>query len=115
MRASWHGHIRRAAKAGMIPVQESAKGISFSVKVHPRARKNAITGVVGDALKLALTAPPVEGKANQAVIEFFADLFAIPRSSVTIASGETSRNKTVRIAGVSKPAAEQKLAENLKS
>jgi uncharacterized protein len=99
----------------MIPIQESAKGITFAVKVHPRARKNAITGVVGDALKLALTAPPVEGKANQAVIEFFAELFAIPRSSVTIASGETSRNKIVRIAGVSKPAAEQRLAENLKS
>ena len=101
----------------MIPVaiQESAKGISFAVKVHPRAHKNAITGTVGDALKLALTAPPVEGKANQAVIEFFADLFQIPRSSVTIASGETSRNKIIRIAGVSKPAAEQRLAEHLKS
>ena len=101
----------------MIPVaiQESAKGIAFAVKVHPRARKNAITGTVGDALKLALTAPPVEGKANHAVIEFFADLFQIPRSSVTIASGETSRNKVTRIAGVSKPAAELKLAENLKS
>jgi uncharacterized protein (TIGR00251 family) len=101
----------------MIPVaiQESAKGISFAVKVHPRARKNAITGVVGDALKLALTAPPVEGKANQAVIEFFAALFQIPRSSVTIASGETSRNKVIRIAGVSKPAAEQRLVANLKS
>ena len=98
----------------MIPIHESAKGITFAVKVHPRARKNAITGTVGDALKLALTAPPVEGKANQAVIEFFADLFAIPRSSVTIASGETSRNKVVRIAGVSKPVAEQRLAENLK-
>jgi uncharacterized protein (TIGR00251 family) len=98
----------------MIPILESAKGISFAVKVHPRARKNAITGTVGDALKLALTAPPVEGKANQAVIEFFADLFQIPRSSVTIASGETSRNKVIRIAGVSKAAAEQRLAENLK-
>jgi uncharacterized protein (TIGR00251 family) len=99
----------------MIPVFESAKGVSFSVKVHPRARKNAITGTVGDALKLALTAPPVEGKANQAVIEFFSELFAIPRSSVTIASGETSRNKVIRIAGVSKAAAEQRLAENLKA
>jgi uncharacterized protein (TIGR00251 family) len=95
----------------MIPIQESAKGIVFAVKVHPRARKNAITGVVGDALKLALTAPPVDGKANQAVIEFFSDLFAIPRSSVTIASGETSRNKVIRIVGMSKSAAEQRLAE----
>jgi len=99
----------------MIPLHETGKGISFAVKVHPRARKNAITGVVGDALKLALTAPPVEGRANQAVIEFFAELFAIPRSSVTIASGETSRNKVVRIAGVSKPVAEHKLVKNLKS
>lgn len=98
----------------MIPVHESAKVITFAVKVHPRARKNAITGVVGDALKLALTAPPVEGRANQAVIEFFAELFAIPRSSVTIASGETSRNKVIRIAGVSKLVAEQRLSENLK-
>jgi uncharacterized protein (TIGR00251 family) len=93
----------------MIPVSESAKGVSFSIKVHPRARKNAITGVMGDALKLALTAPPVEGKANQAVIEFFADLFQIPRSSVTIASGETSRNKVVRISGISRAAVEQRL------
>ena len=99
----------------MIAIQESAKGITFAIKVHPRARKNAITGVVGDALKLALTAPPVDGKANQAVIEFFADLFDIPRSSVTIASGETSRNKVVRIVGVGKPRAEQRLSENLKS
>jgi uncharacterized protein len=99
----------------MVPVTQGAQGVTFAVKVHPRARKNAITGTVGDALKLALTAPPVEGKANQAVIEFFADLFAIPRSSVTIASGETSRNKIVRVAGVSKPVAEQKLAENWKS
>lgn len=97
----------------MIPVSESAQGVSFAVKVHPRARKNAITGIVGDALKLSLTAPPVEGKANQAVIEFFADLFAIPRSSVTIASGTTSRNKVVRIAGLSRAAVEQRLAGTL--
>jgi uncharacterized protein (TIGR00251 family) len=94
----------------MIPIQESAKGISFAVKVHPRARKNAITGVIGDALKLSITAAPVEGKANQAVIEFFADLFAIPRSSVTIASGETSRNKVVLISGLSRGSVEQRLS-----
>ena len=102
---------RKTHTRHMIPVTESAKGIVFAVKVHPRARKNAITGTVGDALKLALTAPPVEGKANQAVIEFFADLFAIPRSSVTIASGETSRNKVVRVAGVTGEAARQRLTK----
>jgi uncharacterized protein (TIGR00251 family) len=95
----------------MIPIQESAKGVAFAVKVHPRARKCAITGAVGDALKLSLTAPPVEGRANQAVIEFFADLFEISRASVTIASGETSRTKVVRIAGLSRAAVEQRLTE----
>lgn len=93
----------------MVPLKESATGISFAVKVHPRARKNAITGTTGDALKLALTAPPVDGKANQAVIEFFADLFAISRSSVTIASGETSRNKVIRVNGISAEQVRQKL------
>jgi uncharacterized protein len=97
----------------MIPIHESAKGTSFAVKLHPRARKNAITGVVGDALKLALTAPPVEGRANQAAIEFFAALFQIPRASVTIASGETSRNKVIRIAGLSRASVEKTLTEAL--
>jgi uncharacterized protein (TIGR00251 family) len=97
----------------MIPVHESAKGTSFAVRVQPRARKNAITGKMGDALKLALTAPPIEGRANEAVIDFLAEVFQIPRSSVTIASGETSRNKVVRIAGLSRAAVEQRLAAAL--
>ena len=84
----------------MIPVQQSPAGTTFAVKVHPRAKKNAITGEVGDALKLALTAPPVDGKANEACIDFFAKLLKVPRSSVTIAAGHTSRNKVIRVAGV---------------
>jgi len=68
--------------------------------VHPRSKKNAITGELSDALKISLTAPPVEGRANQACIEFFAKLLKVPRSSVTIASGQTSRNKVIRVAGV---------------
>jgi hypothetical protein len=56
---------------------------------------------VGDALKLALTVPPVDGKANQACIEFFAKLLNVPRSSVTIAAGHSSRNKVIRVEGLS--------------
>jgi len=85
----------------MIPIHESSAGATFAVKVHPRARKDAINGEIGDALKLALTAPPVDGRANDACIEFFARLLKVPRSSVTIASGQTSRNKVIRVAGVS--------------
>ena len=85
----------------MIPIYDSPSGVTFAVKVHPRAKKNAITGEVGDALKVALTAPPVDGKANEACVEFFAKLLKVPRSSVTIASGQTSRNKVIRVVGLS--------------
>jgi uncharacterized protein (TIGR00251 family) len=86
----------------MIKVQGGGQGVSFAVKVHPRAKKDAITGELGDALKVSLTTPPVEGRANEACIEFFAKLLKVPRSSVTIASGQTSRNKVIRVAGVNR-------------
>jgi uncharacterized protein (TIGR00251 family) len=85
----------------MIDIHDTLAGATFSVRVQSRARKNAITGELGGALKLALTAPPVEGKANQACIEFFAKLLRVPRSSVTIASGQSNRRKVIRIAGMS--------------
>jgi uncharacterized protein (TIGR00251 family) len=84
----------------MVAIQNSPAGVTFAVRIHPRAKKNAITGKVGDALKLALTAPPVDGKANEACLEFFAKFLKVPRSSVTIAAGLTSRNKVIRVAGL---------------
>jgi len=84
----------------MLPIRETEDGATFAVKVHPRARKNAITGEIGNALKVSLTTPPVEGRANEACIEFFAKLLKVPRSSVTIASGQSSRNKVIRVAGL---------------
>ena len=85
----------------MIKVLDSSHGVTFPVKVHPRAKKDAITGEVGDSLKVSLTTPPVEGRANQACIEFFAKLLKVPRSSVSIAAGQTSRSKVIRVAGLS--------------
>lgn len=85
----------------MIPIQENNGAVTFAVKVHPRAKKNAITGELGDSLKLALTAPPVEGKANEACIEFFAKLLKVPRWSVSIAAGQASRSKVIRVVGLS--------------
>jgi uncharacterized protein (TIGR00251 family) len=70
---------------------------------------NAITGTIGDALKLALAAPPVEGRANEACIAFFAKFLNVRRSSVTIAAGESSRQKLIRIAGVRAAQVEEKL------
>ena len=83
----------------MIKVEQHADSITLSVRVHPKARYERISGVIGDSLKLDLTAPPVEGRANEACIRFFAHFLKVPRSSVTIAAGTSSRNKVVRIAG----------------
>jgi len=85
----------------MISLHESALGVSFAVKVQPRAKKNAILGEFDGAVKVSLAAPPVDGRANQACVDFFADLLNVPRSAVAIVSGETSRRKMVRVAGVS--------------
>ena len=84
----------------MIPIRDSAQGATFAIKVHPRAKKDAITGEVGDALKVSLTSPPVDGRANEACIDFFAKLLKVSRSSVTIAAGESSRNKVIRVSGL---------------
>jgi uncharacterized protein (TIGR00251 family) len=85
----------------MFSIEVNPEGITFAVKLHPRARKNAVTGELGGALKLSLTAAPVEGKANAACIEFLATLLKVPRSSVTIASGLSSRRKVIRVLGLS--------------
>ena len=84
----------------MPTIYEKQHAVTFAVKVHPRANKDAITGELGDALKLSLTAPPIDGRANQACIDFFAKLLKVPKSSVTIASGASGRNKVIRVAGV---------------
>ena len=85
----------------MFQVRDTAEGAIFAIKVHPRAKKDAITGEMGDSLKVALTAPPLEGRANEACIEFFAKLLKVQRSSITIAAGQNSRNKVIRVAGLS--------------
>lgn len=97
----------------MIPIHSHDDGVSFEVKVHPRAKKNAITGEMGDALKISLTAPALEGRANQACIEFFAKLLKVPRSSVTIASGQTNRNKVIRVVGISNTEVRSQIAHSI--
>lgn len=85
---------------GLIPLYESIDAVSFAVKVRPHAKTNAITGTFADALKVSLTAPPVNSRANEACIEFFAKLLKLPRSSVTIAFGLSSRRKVIRVSGL---------------
>jgi hypothetical protein len=78
-----------------------ADGCMLTVRAHPGARKNGVTGIHADAVKIALTAPPVDGKANEALIAFLAEALRLPRARITLVAGVTSRTKTLRITGKS--------------
>ena len=92
-------------------LKERADGaLSIAFYVQPKASRNRIAGLHGEALKLSITAPPVDGKANEAVIGFVAKLFKVPKAAVNIESGEASRSKVLRLSGVSAAEAERILA-----
>jgi uncharacterized protein (TIGR00251 family) len=80
------------------------------VRVTPRASRNEIAGTAGGILRLRLQAPPVEGAANEAARDFLADLLGRPRSAVILDKGQTSRDKTFRIAGAASEAVRRALA-----
>ena len=81
--------------------------IRITCRVQPRASRDAVAGMLGNALKIALTAPPVEGKANAALCAFFAQQFKCSKSAVSIISGTTSKHKTVEIQGITRTAARE--------
>ncbi len=93
----------------MIAISDHPLGATFQVRVQPRAARTAITGMIGDVVKLSLSAPPVEGKANVAVVEFLSEVFSVPRSAVQVVTGERSRNKVIRIAGRTAAELQQRL------
>ena len=72
-------------------------GCTLSVKVHPGARRNAVTGVLDGSLKISLTTPPTDGRANAALIALLAEILDIPQSRIQLLRGAASRSKTVRI------------------
>ena len=82
----------------------------LTVKVHPRARRSALAGRIGDAWKLSLAAPPVDGKANDECVRFLAEFAGVPRSRVRIVMGLTSRLKVVEIGGVTQEDLERRLS-----
>jgi uncharacterized protein len=82
-------------------VQDVADGCTLSVRVHPGARKNDVTGLHAGAVKISITTPPTDGRANEALIAFLAELLRVPRARVTILSGATNRSKLLRITGKS--------------
>src|SRR5216684_985065 len=86
----------------MIDITETECGVVFAVRVQPRASKDEIAGEMGGALKVRLRAPAVEDRANEALVEFLADLLKTSRSAVSILSGERSRVKRIEIRGVTR-------------
>jgi uncharacterized protein len=79
---------------------QAADSVTLSLRIQPRASKNEAIVMEGGGLKIRLTAPPVDGAANDALVRFLAETFAVSRSQVEIVSGHASRDKIVRISGV---------------
>jgi len=95
--------------AGKAAAQPQA---TLSVRVQPRASRNEVAGLVGDTLKIRLTAPPVEGEANAACLKFLAKLLALAPSRLAIIQGARSRNKIIRITGLTQAEVTARLAKN---
>lgn len=84
----------------MLDIKADATGVVIKVRVQPRASRNSLAGEMEGAIKVRLTAPPVDGAANEACCKYFAELYQVPKSNVEIVSGHTGRNKLVRVAGI---------------
>lgn len=88
-----------------IPVSDAKDGARLAVRVAPRASRTAVLGVIGEGadavVKIALQAPPVEGRANEALVEFLAELLGVRRADIAVAAGEHGRNKVVVVRGKS--------------
>jgi len=92
----------------------SPASVTLSVRIQPRASKNEVVRLENGSLKIRLTAPPVDGAANEALVKFLADRFSVAKSRVEIVSGHTSRDKIVRVNGVSGEGAESLLYKESK-
>jgi uncharacterized protein (TIGR00251 family) len=88
----------------MLVSQETNGALILDVLVQPRASRAGVGPVIGDRLRISVTAPPVDGKANAAVIEAVAEAFGVRRAAVSIVRGETGRRKTLRIEGIGRDA-----------
>jgi uncharacterized protein (TIGR00251 family) len=93
----------------MLTIKETNAGVQFAIRVIPGASKNEVAGIQDGALKLKLTAPPVEGKANRACVVFLAGLLGVRRSALAITAGEKSRKKTVSVDGMGRSELEARL------
>jgi uncharacterized protein (TIGR00251 family) len=94
-------------------ISSAEGGAAFTVRVVPRARKNEISGRHGEAVKIRLTAPPVEGAANEALIGFLSEILEVRKSQIEILSGHASRDKIVCVVGLMPQEVEARLSTYL--
>jgi hypothetical protein len=96
-------------------LRAAADGVTLAVRAQPGAKKTAIVGIYGEGtaaqLKVAVQAPPLEGRANEALIAFLAETFGLPKSAVALVSGELSRNKVFLLRGMTMARAAAALAK----
>jgi len=97
----------------LIKITAKNNGVSFAVRVQPRASRSDVAGELDGALKVRLAAPPVDGEANEELIRLMSRLFNVSRSQIVIRSGQTSRNKLIVVEGISVNDAEQVLQSTL--
>ena len=98
------------AEEAASPFTEAENGVYIALHIQPGARREGVAGLFGTSLKIALNAPPVDGKANAALIRFLADRLSIPKKNIEICSGASSRDKRVFAAGVSLEKAKELLS-----
>jgi hypothetical protein len=99
----------------MIPIKETAAGVVFAVQVLPRSSLCKVVGAQGDFLKIKITAPPVDGRANEEVIRFLAGIFGVKRDQVRISGGLKAKKKTIMIKEITKQNVEKVLTATLSS
>ncbi len=90
----------QATRVSEFPVTERDGVVRFSVRVQPRASRSRVEGIHGDALKVRVNAPPVDGAANEAVVDVLAEALGVPRRMIRIVAGESSRSKVVEVTGI---------------
>lgn len=95
----------------VVTVQERAGGVRFPVRVQPRASRSELAGVQAGAVRVRLQAPPVDGAANAALVDFLADTLDVPRRAVRIVAGLSSRSKVVEVDGIDAGAVDRLLTE----
>ncbi|HET57912.1 MAG TPA: DUF167 domain-containing protein [Deltaproteobacteria bacterium] len=93
----------------MLHITEKNGGVIFAVRVLPRSSRSEIAGLHGGALKVRITAAPVEGKANEACVACIADFLGVPKSRVEIIAGSTAKNKRLFVAGMTRTQVESRI------